>query len=68
MRIYDNGTYRDMTEAEEAAVMAIAEEENDETKDSLTSLAEGLSTATTLAQVRSAAKSILDDESEAANE
>lgn len=68
MRIYDNGTYRDMTEAEEAAVLAIAEEEKDVTKDSLTSLAEGLSTATTLAQVRSAAKSILDDESEATNE
>ncbi len=67
MRIYDNGIYRDMTEEEEAAVMAVTEQEETANKDGLTSLAEGLS-ATSLAQVRSAAKSILAEESEGANE
>lgn len=68
MRMYDNGIYRDMTKEEEATVMAVTEQEETANKDGLTSLAEGLSTATSLAQVRSAAKSILSDESEAANE
>lgn len=68
MRMYDNGIYRDMTEEEEAAVMAVTEQKETANKDGLTSLAEGLSTATSLAQVRSAAKSILAEESEAANE
>lgn len=68
MRMYDNGIYRDMTEEEEAAVMAVTEQEEVSNKDGLTSLAEGLSTATSLAQVRSAAKSILAEESEAVNE
>lgn len=67
MRMYDNGIYRDMT-VEEAAVMAVTEQEETVNKDGLTSLAEGLSTATSLAQVRSAAKSILAEESEGANE
>mgnify|MGYP004618577705 CR=1 FL=1 len=67
MRMYDNGIYRDMT-VEEAAVMAVTEQEETANKDGLTSLAEGLSTATSLAQVRSAAKSVLTDESEGANE
>lgn len=68
MRMYDNGIYRDMTEEEEAAVMAVIEQKETANKDGLTSLAEGLSTATSLAQVRSAAKSILAEESEGANE
>lgn len=68
MRMYDNGIYRDMTKEEEAAVKAVTEQEETTNKDGLTSLAEGLSTATSLAQVRSAAKSILAEESEGANE
>lgn len=68
MRMYDNGIYRDMTKEEEAAVMAITEQEETVNKDGLTSLAEGLSTATSLAQVRSAAKSVLADESDGADE
>lgn len=68
MRMYDNGIYRDMTEEEEAAVMAVTEQEEKANKDGLTSLAEGLNTATSLAQVRSAAKSVLTDESEETNE
>lgn len=68
MRMYNNGIYRDMTEEEEAAVMAVTEQEETANKDGLTSLAEGLSTATSLAQVRSAAKSILAEESEEVNE
>jgi hypothetical protein len=68
MRMYDNGIYRDMTKEEEDAVMAVTEKEGTANKDGLTSLAEGLSTATSLAQVRSAAKSVLANESEGANE
>ena len=68
MRIYDNGIYRDMTAEEEAAVMAVAEQEATENKDGLTSLAEGLSTATSLAQIRKAAKSVLSDEGVVENE
>lgn len=68
MRMYDNGIYRDMTKEEEAAVLAITEQEETANKDGLTSLAEGLSTATSLAQVRSAAKSVLADEREGADE
>lgn len=68
MRMYDNGIYRDMTEEEEAAIMAVTEQEETANKDGLTSLAEGLSTATSLAQVRSAAKSVLAEESEETNE
>ena len=61
MRIYDNGIYRDMTAEEEAAVMSFVEQETTENKDGLTSLAEGLSTATSLAQVRNSAKAVLGD-------
>ena len=61
MRIYDNGIYRDMTAEEEAAVMSFAEQETTENKDGLTSLAEGLSTVTSLAQVRNSAKAVLGD-------
>lgn len=59
MRMYDNGIYRDMTKEEEAAVKAVTEQEETANKDGLTSLAKGLSTA---------AKSILAEESEGANE
>lgn len=59
MRIYDNGIYRDMTIEEETAVMSFAEQETTENKDGLTSLAKGLSTATSLAQVRNSAKAVL---------
>lgn len=61
MRIYDNGIYRDMTAEEKTAVMSFAEQETTENKDGLTSLAEGLSTATSLAQVRNSAKAVLGD-------
>ena len=61
MRIYDNGIYRDMTAEEETAVMSFAEQEITENKDGLTSLAEGLSTANTISQIRAVAQSILDE-------
>jgi len=48
-----------MTAEEETAVMSFAEQETTGNKDGLTSLAEGLSTATSLAQVRSSAKAVL---------
>ena len=50
-----------MTAEEETAVMSFAEQETTENKDGLTSLAEGLSTATSLAQVRNSAKAVLGD-------
>ena len=60
MRILDNKTYREMTENE---IREFDSDENDcgESKDSLTTLAEGLSTATSLAQVRNSAKAVLGD-------
>lgn len=60
MRILENGIYRDMTE-EEINKFASAEQQEVESDelDKLSTLAEGLSTANTLAQVRQAAKSIL---------
>lgn len=68
MRMYDNGIYRDMTKEEEAAVKVVTEQEETANKDGLIPRQERLSTATSLAQVRSAAKSILAEESEGANE
>lgn len=60
MRILDNKTYREMTENE---IREFDSDENDcgGSKDSLTTLAEGLSTATSLAQVRNSAKAVLGD-------
>lgn len=60
MRILDNKTYREMTENE---IREFDYDENDceGNKDSLTTLAEGLSTATSLAQVRNSAKAVLGD-------
>lgn len=68
MRILDNGNYRDMTEEEVAELCNFEQPYNDESKDNLTALAEGLSTATSLAQVRSSAKAVLEAEREAKNE
>ena len=68
MRILENDIYRDMTEDEIAELKKNQQPYNDESKDNLTTLAEGLSTATSLAQVRSSAKAVLEAESEAKNE
>ena len=51
--IYENGIYREMT-AEELAEL------NDATPDALTEMVAEMSTATTLAQMRSAAKNFLE--------
>ena len=55
-KIYDNGIYREITEKD------LLQAPNAETipTDSVIALAEGLSTATTIAQIRAAAQSILD--------
>lgn len=60
MRILENEIYRDMTEEELAKLGNVANEEPIQ-KDGLISLAEGLSTATSLAQVRNSAKIVLGD-------
>lgn len=60
MRILENEIYRDMTEEELAKLENVANEESIQ-KDGLISLAEGLSTATSLAQVRNSAKIVLGD-------
>lgn len=60
MRILENEIYRDMTEEELAKLENVANEEPIQ-KDGLISLAEGLSTATSLAQVRNSAKIVLGD-------
>ena len=62
MRIYDNGIYRDMTEEEVAEFQKIQKPYNDENKDNLTTLAEGLSTANNMKDVQEAAKNILESE------
>ena len=62
MRIYDNGIYRDMTEEEIAEFQKIQQPYNDENKDNLTTLAEGLSTANNMKDVQEAAKNILESE------
>lgn len=67
-RIYDNGIYRDMTDKEIAELCNAEQSYKIESKNNLTALAEGLSTATSLAQVRSSAKAVLEAESEAKNE
>ena len=61
MRILENDIYRDMTEDEIAELQKIQQPYNDESKDNLTTLAEGLSTATTISQIRAVAQSILDE-------
>jgi len=60
MRICDNGHYRDMTENEIAEFKQMSAEEN--SKDNLTTLAEGLSTANNMKDIQEAAKNILESE------
>ena len=62
MRILENDIYRDMTEDEIAELQKIQQLYNDESKDNLTTLAEGLSTATSIKDVQEAAKNILESE------
>lgn len=62
MRILDNDTYRDMTEEEIAEFCNVEQPYNDEIKDNLTALAEGLSTANNMRDVQEAAKNILESE------
>ena len=62
MRILDNGNYRDMTEEQIAELYSDEQPYNDESKDNLTALAEGLSTANNMKDVQEAAKNILESE------
>ena len=62
MRILENDIYRDMTEDEIAELKKNQQLYNDESKDNLTALAEGLSTANNMKDVQEAAKNILESE------
>ena len=62
MRILENDIYRDMTEEEVAELKKNQQLYNDENKDNLTALAEGLSTANNMKDVQEAAKNILESE------
>ena len=62
MRILENDIYRDMTEDEIAELKKNQQLYNDESKDNLTTLAEGLSTANNMKDVQEAAKNILESE------
>ena len=62
MRILENDIYRDMTEDEIAELKKNQQLYNDEIKDNLTALAEGLSTANNMKDVQEAAKNILEIE------
>ena len=62
MRILENDIYRDMTEEEIAELKKNKQLYNDESKDNLTALAEGLSTANNMKDVQEAAKNILESE------
>ena len=62
MRILDNDIYRDMTEDEIAELCNAEQLYNGESKDNLTALAEGLSTANNIKDVQEAAKNILESE------
>ena len=59
-KIYDNGIYREITEKD---LLQATDVETTPT-DSVIALAAGLASAQTLAQVRSAAKSVLGGENE----
>ena len=61
MRILENDIYRDMTE-EEIAELYSDEQPVQQSKDNLTALAEGLSTANNMKDVQEAAKNILESE------
>lgn len=62
MRILENDIYRDMTEDEIAELKKNQQPYDDESKDNLTALAEGLSTANNMRDVQEAAKNILESE------
>ena len=62
MRILENDIYRDMTEEEIAELKKNQQFYNNENKDNLTALAEGLSTANNMRDVQEAAKNILESE------
>ena len=62
MRILENDIYRDMTEDEITELKKNQQFYNDESKDNLTALAEGLSTANNMKDVQEAAKNILESE------
>ena len=61
MRILENDIYRDMTE-EEIAELYSDGQPVQQSKDNLTALAEGLSTANNMKDVQEAAKNILESE------
>ena len=61
MRILENDIYRDMTE-EEVAELYSDKQPVQQSKDNLTALAEGLSTANNMKDVQEAAKNILESE------
>ena len=61
MRILENDIYRDMTE-DEIAELCNVEQPVQQSKDNLTALAEGLSTANNMKDVQEAAKNILESE------
>ena len=62
MRILENDIYRDMTEEEIEELKKNQQPYNGESKDNLTALAEGLSTANNMKDVQEAAKNILESE------
>ena len=62
MRILENDIYRDMTEDEIAELKKNQQLYNNESKDNLTALAEGLSTANNMKDVQEAAKNVLESE------
>ena len=61
MKILENDIYRDMTE-DEIAELYSDEQPVQQSKDNLTALAEGLSTANNMKDVQEAAKNILESE------
>ena len=62
MRILENDIYRDMTEDEIAELCKLQKLNETQSKDNLTALAEGLSTANNMKDVQEAAKNILESE------
>lgn len=62
MRILENDIYRDMTEDEIAELCKLQKLNETQSKDNLTTLAEGLSTANNMKDVQEAAKNILESE------
>ena len=59
MRVFENGVYRDMTAEEIEAYNAAQTEETENASDPLTQMIEEMSQATTLAEMRAAAKNFL---------